>query len=65
MSALDELDKLHDQKQNLILGVTATINIAQQSIAKSLKFKRELTELLNKYNLCITETEKKPRTEIR
>lgn len=43
--ALKELDELHKLKVKLILQTTATINLAQQAIAKSLKISREIKAL--------------------
>jgi len=45
MSAIDELDNLHKIKAKLILETTATINMAQQAISKSLKLSREIKAL--------------------
>jgi hypothetical protein len=40
MKLLDEFDELHRRKAILLLETTATINLAQQSIARSLKLSR-------------------------
>jgi len=45
LNALEELDNLHKIKAKLLLEVTATINLAQQSISKSLKLSREIKAL--------------------
>jgi len=45
MNALLELDELHKRKSKLLLEITATINLAQLSIAKSLKLSREIKAL--------------------
>lgn len=44
-TALNDLDNLHKLKAKLILETTATINLAQLSIAKSLKISREIKAL--------------------
>jgi len=49
MNPIDELDNLHKKKAKLLLETTATINLAQGSIAKSLRLSREVKDLLSKY----------------